>query len=659
MGSEKVEDNHTSFLSRACRLPRKIADRVGELSDTIYKEHLKPLRSESDFPYRFISTAILLLLFLPAMLMFTYVIPPEVELVPSSQISNVTTSDYRQVSEVGVTNAVLLNNTPFYPGDDWEIDTSLAYPDYDINRHTSSEVDGYHLEFVPNELAYIFFGRFIQIPILNYSDISIIIEVEKVSGSAGIYLEVFANEEREMVESTLETNQIIQLNASAALARARQDASSWLGSLHFIFRIGASEGAEVIIHRVVIEATFTAKLSHVQIDVQNTENVSLYENPMMKYLESPPQIILVRNNDTDSVARYSPIRANDEIYLPPGTYEGMAYWHFFGQERPDPNNATSWHPNVKFTVLDDTALEVDIKLFTIRLNIDLSPDILLSDISILFMEHYQYSLSQNIIGFTLYDSLPDYFYIPGGVGSLYIWLNTWSPFNPRWGWDWRPTQGFQINAQTYLDMSNSSTNLKLNIVLPFATIGNVVLGLGDFLLLIVEGYLFIGAAVTLHRALRYSELRHRLSDSRLIPIVLLGLSVFLPWSMQLVTFSSPPYDGVYWISWFSMPFMIRWTDSTAIQIICATADWWNATLISTFFLFIPLFLTCLSLSSPEKEGFDRAFALVLFLPYLVVKVGFDLSVLTLDTISIGPLLVLAALPVWLVRIALRRFGITK
>jgi len=659
MGPEKIEENHTSFLSRACRLPRKIADRVGELSDTIYKEHLKPLRAESDFPYKFISTAILLLLFLPTMLMFTYAVAPNVELVAGDEISNITTSDYRQVSEVGVTHAVLLNNTPFYPGDGWEIDTRLAYPDYDINRHTSSEVDGYHLEFVPNELAHIIFSRSMQIPIFNYSDISIIIEVEKVSGSAGIYLEVFANEEREMVESTLEANQIIQLNASEALARARQDASSWLGSLYFIFQIGASEGGEVIIHRVVIEATFSAKLSHVQIDVQNTENVSLYENPMMKYLDSPPQIILVRNNDTNSVASYSPNRANDEVYLPPGTYEGMAYWHFFGQEPPDPTNATSWHPNVNFTVLDDTALEVDIKLFTIRLDIDLSPNILLSGISILFLEDYQYSFSQKIVGSTLYDSLLDYFYIPGGVGSLNIWLNTWSPFSPRLGWYWRPTQGFQINAQTYLDTSNSSTNLRLNVAFPYVTIGNIILGLGDFILLIVEGSLLIGFAVNLHRALRYSELRHRLSDSRLIPIVLLGLSVFLPWSTQLVSVTNPIYSDVYWISWFSMPFMIQWTDTTSIQILCATADWWNATVISTFFLFIPLFYMCMSLSSHEKEGFDRAFALALLLPYLVVKVGFDLSVLTLDTISIGPLLVLAALPVWLVRIALRRIGITK
>ena len=407
------------------------------------------------------------------------------------------------------------------------------------------------------------------------------------------------------------------------------------------------------------EATFAAKLSRVQIDVQNTENVSLYENPSMKSLQSPPQIMLVRNNDTDSAAIYSPNRVDDELYLPSGAYEGVTYWQFFDQEPPDPNNATSWHPNVNFTILNDTASEINIKLFVIRLDIDLSPNILLSGVSVFFMEDYPYSLYHHIVGSTLDFSIPDYIYIPGGSGSLSIWLTTWSPFSPILGWYWRPTQGFQINAQTCLDLDNSTTNLRLNVALPYVTIGGIVLGLGDFVLLIVVGCLLIGAAVTLHRALRYSELRHRLSDSRLIPIVLLGLSVFLPWSMQLVKVTNSIYDGVYWISWFSEPFMIRWTDSTSLQILCATPDWWTATVISTFFLFIPLFSACLSLSKPEKEEFDRVFALALFLPYLVIKVGFDLFVLTLDTISIGPLLVLAALPVWLVRIALRRIGITK
>jgi hypothetical protein len=369
--------------------------------------------------------------------------------------------------------------------------------------------------------------------------------------------------------------------------------------------------------------------------------------------------MLVRNNETDTAAIYSPNRADDELYLPPGTYVGMTYWQFFNQERPDPENATSWNPNVNFTVVENASIDVQIRLFVIRLDIDVSPTVLLQSISIFFQEDYPYSISYDVVGSTSYAPIPYQLYIPGGLGALSIYLDTWSAFSPRLGWALSLSMGFHIVTETYLDVSNSSRNLQLSVVLPYITIGNAVLGLGDFVLLAVIGMLLVGFAISMHRSLCHSDLRHRLTDSRLLPIALLGLGIVLPWSAQLVSYPNSTYDVVYWISWFSMPLMIRWTDSISVQILCSTADWWNASLLSTFLLFVPLFYACLSLSSPEAEGFDRGFALTLFLPYIIVLYGFNLAVMNMNTISIGPLLVIAALPIWLVRIALRRVGVTK
>jgi hypothetical protein len=673
MGSEKVNERQPSLLSRACRLPRKLADRVSELSDTLYKEHLQPLKSETHIPFKFLTVAILLLMYLPWTLFLTYAIPPEVSLTSGNEISNLAYCQTRQFSEIGVTHATLLNNTPFTPGNNWEVDIALSNPNYDFNRYTRSESDGYHMEFVPNERTSIIFRRMMQVPLFNYSDISMFVEVEKISGSAGIYLEAFADSKWNMTESYLEAGQIKQFNLSAPLGDARPAASSWLSRVLFKFTIGSDGEAQVIIRRVIIEATFTANLCHTQIDVQSTENISLYENPSMYYLMSPPRIMLVRNNSSDSAAIYEPNRANDELFLPPGTYEGMTYWQFFGSESPDPNNATTWRPNVNFTVLEDTALEIDVRLYAIRLDIDLSPHVLLRSISISFIEAFQYSVSQSIIGSTLGSPLPsgstlsspllrisDSLYIPGRLGLLYIQLTTWSTFSPRLGWGaWGNAQVFRTYTETYLDVSNSSRNLRLSVDLPYVTIGNTVLGLGDFALFAVVGLLLIGFVKSMHRPLRNSGLRHSLSDSRLLPIAILGLSIFLPWSCQLVQNPNSTFDVVYWISWLSMPLMIRWTDSTPVQILCSTADWWNASLISTFLLFVPLFYACFSLSSPETKVFDRRFALALFLPYLVVLNGFNISVLSMDNLSIGPLLVISALPIWLVRIALRRLEVTR
>jgi hypothetical protein len=462
-----------------------------------------------------------------------------------------------------------------------------------------------------------------------------------------------------MVESTLETGQIYQFNISAPLAAARQSASSWLSTIFFVFQVGFSESAHAIIRSVVVTASFTGKLCRTQIDIQSTENVSLYSNPSISFLLTPLQILLVRNNETDTFARYTPNRMNDVIYLPLGSYEGMTYWQFIGQEPPDPENTTSWHRNVNFTVVEDIALEVQVKLFVIRLDIDVSPNVLLRSIGIFFQEDFSYSIPQEIFGSTLFTPILDSFYIPGGVGTFRIYLNTWSALSPEMGWAWSPSQWLHISAETYLDDTNSSRNLQLSVVLPYMTASYTVLGPGDVVLFAVEGLLLLGFVMSMNRSLRHSDLRHRLTDSRLLPIVLLGLGIVLPWSVQLASFPNSSYDVVYWISWFSMPFMIRWTDSTPMQVLCSIADWWNASLFSTFLLFVPLFYACLSLASPETEGFDRTFALALFLPYLIVLNGFNHAVLSLDTISIGPLLILAALPIWLVRIVLRKLGVTK
>ncbi len=64
MGVEKPKSRLSAIVTRACRLPRKVAGRVGELSDSISKEHLKLIQSQNNFPYKYVTVAILFLLYL-------------------------------------------------------------------------------------------------------------------------------------------------------------------------------------------------------------------------------------------------------------------------------------------------------------------------------------------------------------------------------------------------------------------------------------------------------------------------------------------------------------------------------------------------------------------------------------------------------------------
>ncbi len=658
MGVEKPKSRLSAIVTRACRLPRKVAGRVSDLSDSISKEHLKLIQSQNNFPYKYVTVAILFLLYLPLMLSFTYVIPPQVELTLGSEVDTVQHCDIIPISEEGVTHALLLNNTPFSLTDDWELGWGLRWMEYDINRYGHNESDGYHFTSSTLEYSNIVLTRVMQIPLFNYSDVTVSVEIEGISGGAATYLEVFVDDARAVSEAVIVPNQIHQVNVSAPLEEARLESSSWLGTVVCRLQIGFSEGAHVILRGIVIGAEFTGKMSRVQFDIESTENVSLYENPSMKYLEYSPQIMIVQNNDSSSVGKYSPCRVDDEIYLPPGIYEGVTYWDFGDSDSSEPSNSSLWGPDVSFIVSEDTALEINVRLFVLKLDIDVSPSVLLKSMLIYINDDYRYTHSTDIIGSTVYSDIPDYFYIPGNIDSLTVSIWFWTSFSPRRGWGFPSTPNFQIIKEATFGMNNNSMNLQLGVHLPYAPIGGFLLGLGESIILISIGFLIIGFIISLRRVLRNSDLRNRLSDSRILPLLMLSAGVFLPWSMQLSTAASSSYDGVYWISWFSIPFMIRWSDSTAIQLLVAVPDWLYASLISTFLLFIPLFYGYLSLSSPETENFDKAFALALFLPILIVLANVNHIPISVATIAIGPIVVIAALPVWLLRLALRKLRIT-
>ena len=662
MGREEVDKKQPSLLSRACRFPRKVAGRVSEISDSFYKEHLKANNYGLHVPINYLALAILLLTYLPSILMLNYAIPPVSSVDPGSKVSSDQYYTTIHIPTPGLNHAVLENDTPFNSPGAWEIDTYWSELEgYDINRYTAFKPDGYYLEFRNNEIDDISFRKQMQIPLFNYSDVSISIELEGISGNASIYLEVFADQKSQLVEADINQNETITVNAFAPLIAARNKATSWLSTIWFGFTIGSSSGAQVILRSILIDANFTTELSPVKIALQSTENISLFSTPSMKYLESPPKIILIMNNDTDSYGVISPSQVDNIIYLAPGNYTGLVFWDWndYYFTPPDPTNATTWAPNLNFTVVENSSTVIDIHLFVIRLDIELSHRVLLSSFRIYFNQNYQYSFSSDILGSTLSDYYLTSFYIPGDVDSITVTVDTWSAFSPRISWSWRETQHFEVRTDISLDANSSSRNLNLNIVFPYLVIGNMLLGTGDILLFAIEGILIIWFVVILKRELRRLGRRLNISDSRMFPVILLLLGVFLPWSMQLQTYSSSSYDVVYWISWFSKPFMIRWTDSTSLQLLCSTSDWWYSSLISTFLLFLPLIYVCLTIVQPEKETLDRTFAFALLLPYLVVYTAFIFGVVTLETISIGPLLILAALPVYLIRIAFRRVGLTK
>ena len=657
MGVEKKKSRFSDYIARACRLPREAGKRVSKLSETIAKERLNFDQRHHNFPYKYLSVAILILLFLPWTISLSNVIPFQAEVVLGSEIVTTPYNDYVQTVDEGVTHAVLLNSTPFTLSDDWVFGWDYWLSEFDLNSYGWNDTDGYHFSSSVSEYSVIFLSRSMQVPILNYSDITVSMEIEGVSGGAGVYLEAFVDEEWAVTEADVLPNHICQVNVSAPLQQARLVSDSWLCEVLFLLQIGLSEGAHVKVRSVIMTAEFTGKLNRVTFDIKNTENISLYENPSMRYVDYHPQIMIVQNNDTSSVGVYTPSRADDVVYLPPGYYEGVTFGDYNTLGTPDPNNSSTWLPDVSFTVIDDTELSVNVRLFFKRLDFELSPSVLIRQMSLFFFDNYQFSESARIMGSTYYSEVPEFLYIPGSVDYFTISLSTWSTLHPQRGWGWTPNDHLEISEQVTISAANQSANLILRAEFPYEAIGGAYVGLGDTIFLIFTVLLVAGFVVSIRRVLANTNLRDRLSDSRILPLIMLNVGILLPWSVQLTGPAISSYQAVSWMSWFTIPIMLRWTDSSLMQFFIATPNWWNSILISIVFLLIPLYYGYLSLASEETEEFNRRFALALILPYIAVWSGFSSSAFPLSTIWVGPILILAALPVWLVSYGFRRYGI--
>jgi len=655
---KKSESKLSYIIARACRLPREAARKAGKVSQSISKEILRPIPPRASIPYKYLTLALLILLYLPWTISLTYTVPPQVEVSLGDDLVVTPYCTVNSVSEASVTEAILLNTTPFSFNGDWELDWEWWWSEYDSHRYGRSDSDGYHFMASPSTHSTVLLSREIQIPIHNFTEVTASVDIEGVSGAAGVYFEVFVDQERAVEEVDIQSGNITTVTVGAPLTSARQAADSWLSRIIFRLQIGLDKAAHVKLRGIVVDAKFTGNLSLVQLDIKSSENESLYENPYMKLARYSPKIVLIQNNDSATAGTYWPCRADDQIYLPPGTYEGATYWDLSNQDDPDPTNSSIWEPNVNFVVTEDISLQVDVGFVTKRIDFDIAPSVLLRGMNIFFSNDYQYGDDTTIYGSTVYSQFPSHLYLPRNIDSLSFRIYTWSALDPIRSWDIYSRGQFTIENYLSFGSNNNTKNIVVSVNLPLTAIGNLLVGLGEGVTFSLIALLIAGFIISMRRALKSSKIRHRLSDSRIAPLLLLSVSIFLPWSIQHIPNAESGFEGLSWISWYPTPFMVRWADSTAMQVLVAVPDWWTATLTSTMFLFIPLFYGYLSMSSPETNGFDKTFAFVLFLPYLAVLSAFNLSVISVDTICIGPILTLLALPVWLMRVLFRRVRIT-
>jgi hypothetical protein len=642
-----VKSKIPELIIRACRIPKKVVIRMGEISEAAYQEHIKPRAPEDLTPHGVLMLVVLITLILPSFLSPDYRVPPATTtLTLGSEVNRTIYSETTLFPEAGVNSTTLLNDTPFIPNRDW---LSSNYRKYDFNRYAWNDSDGYHMKYDPhinfNEIS---FRHTEYIPLMNCSDVSIDVVIEGIEGEGVLYLQGWASGEWCLEERAIEAGNVSMTSLHLPLEQAKLGGASWLCPLIFDLGLGLEDGAHIIIRSVVIHVIFKSELCRVVIDLQNGEGESLYLNPYMTWNLRFPQLFFTYESDPDSLSMFHPFGVNDTLYLPPGIYEGLAKWDEFGQTTPNPLN---WSSNVFFEVQEGSALHISIRMDAIRLDFDYSPKIVYSDLDVYFVHMPLYWISSDLAGSTLGNPFPEFLYIPAGTGELEVSIS-WAPL-----FHGLPIQIETTGIRITIDETNSFRNLMVHVRLPYVSVLGLALGVFEIAMLIMASILFCSSVIAFRRVFRYSNLRHRLNDTRLIPVVLLTTSVFVPWLMQVDQYPDTLFVGGKWVIWWATPFVVRWFDGLSGQLLVASQSWWEISFHSAIFLIVPVIYGWLVLARPEGEKLQRGFVLSLLLPYLVVLSALDYASATGSQLSVGLILVAIAFPIWVILYMLKRFGI--
>jgi hypothetical protein len=645
------------LIIRACRIPKKAVIRMGEISETAYQEHIKPIKPEDLTPHGVLMLVVLITLVLPMLLDPSYSLylgpyhaQETTTLTLGSEVNSTISSETTLFPEDGMNSTTLLNNTPFIPNRDWH---STNFREYDFNRYAWNDSDGYHMKYDPqinfNEIS---FRRIEYVPLTYCSDVSIDVVMEGIEGEGGLYLQGWASEEWSLQERVIEAGNVSITSLHLPLDQAKLRGASWLCLLAIDMQVGLKEGAHIIIRSVVIHAIFKSELCRVAIDLQNGEGESLYLNPYMQWNVRSPQLFLTYENDSDSLSVFYPFGVNDTLYLPPGIYEGLARWEEPGWIMPDPLN---WSSNVFFEVQGGSALHISIRVNTVRLGFDYSLKMVYRYLHVYFMNMELYWIDSELAGSTLGNPFPEFLYIPARTGELEVYVS-WAPLfhgPPEQSLD----SGIRSSFRVTIDETNSYRNLVVHITLPFVSVLGLALGVREIAMLTMAGILLCSSVIAFRRIFRYSNLRHRLNDTRLIPVVLLTTSVFVPWLMQVDQYPDTLYIGGKWVVWWATPLVVRWFDGFSGQLLVARQPSLETSFHSTIFLIVPIIYGWIVLARPEDQKLERGFVLSLLLPYLVVLSALDYAAATGSQLSLGLISAAIAFPIWVVLYALKRFGI--
>ncbi|MCF2137854.1 MAG: hypothetical protein K9W43_11540 [Candidatus Thorarchaeota archaeon] len=639
-----TKERITEFVRQACRLPRNGVRRIGTYTAKLYG-----VPRQSDFVWRkrewsMLLVLMLMLVQLPYIWSLSYSLPIDTKVVTTTKVSSPAFYHTKVHTSPAFTTVSLINLTPFAP---LHMRDVIAKPAMISSMH--AEDDGYHIECPGcTDWNYIqfHFNNFIQGGFCDNVTASLKVHVKTGAPKFDFEVRIPTYNKDIRQDLIVEKNQTATLRLNIQLGPISDSSLAGIDKVWTDLWITSSDTFEIIIESLLIEATFTKELYPVTFTVTTSEGENFLEDQLL-YFAYPPPILYIKNDTVNETYSLLFIENNvTTFYLAPGIYTGYVKW------------LESSRVSVKLVVLPDRELSVVVGLKVLKIDISRTPQFMFTSLSISVANNRLYEMWGMLANVWPVRTL----YIPEFTGPLRIEIEPLEPVEPfKQGQRIWPDS---IVLKSFIDPdTNSSFNLRAEINLPYVEVFGLSLGLGEVILMLMVGYCAVILVAWSRKTLEHRSLRSLSRDPRFPSVVLLVLSIFVPWigvpQQPTTCKGSYPFclQVYHWTVWLVVPVVLFHQEGYSAQLF-ELREWFSLSLLSFLFFVLPLIALIYKMSIPiEEEEATSHFSLLLAMPLVLVAAGVIIAYQLGGTLYIGSLLAMTAIPVWVIQRFLERLGI--
>ncbi len=433
--------------------------------------------------------------------------------------------------------------------------------------------------------------HYFQLPRFDYNRIVFNVSLEPRVATTAVTFSVYCDGRGVSVAENLSESRTLSIELN--MTWIKELSARWLVDLSPSIR----PIDDVIVHGLVVWVFSTVPLVPVAIDMQTTDGQSLFDSVLLGSISSyPPSLRLYKDNNTSSAADLYPRFVNHTLYLRPGNLTGSARWY--------PEHSSSIPVNITYFQNEEVA--VDVRLLTIRIDLDI--DTLYPITHIRLLRYYD-------IMYDLYvppKLMPAYLYAPKEY-STHIEVSL-SKIDFE--------HADRMDVASVHSSGNINLNGSYNLLVQvdfhnltfggFETTTHIISVLLTFML-----FLLILLRVSLYLHISRRKI-HR--DFRLIPFLVFSILSVIPWFYNAHVFA--PYHQDFAIPIHSLlmgpfPLVGYWVEgSSIVWTIPSEVVIWS--IVSIILYWLPVLGSALHFGTPSNRRNDIGMGLLLFLPSLYI-----------------------------------------